>query len=257
MRARAGIVRVAGWERFPWLRAGFATRLGGVSSVYGEGELNLGWTDSDDVANVAANRARLVSEVAPGMELVTVRQVHGTAIQLIEPAHGALSKPDGKAMLEGDGLMTAVPGLLLGVQTADCVPVLLADTKQRVVGAFHAGWRGTTAGIAGHGVELMRSRYGSRAEHMVAAVGPSIGPCCFEVGDDVRAEFAESLHRGRSVDLWKTNRRQLETAGVPDVTVVGECSACSRVEGRRKYFSHRAEKGFTGRMMGVVGIEKT
>jgi YfiH family protein len=212
--------------------------------------LNLGWTASDEFANVTANRARLVAEVGSGMELVTVRQVHSVVTQVIAAGHGELSQPDGKAVLEGDGLMTDLPGLLLGVQTADCVPVLLADTRKRVVAAFHAGWRGTVAAMVELGAREMLLQYGSEPGDLIAAVGPSIGPCCFEVGDEVRTEFAPELHHGRAVDLWEANRRQKVAAGVPT-----KCTACTRVEdGGRKYFSHRAEKGFTGRMLSVVGV---
>ncbi len=103
---------------------------------------------------------------------------------------GRLETAEGKAVLEGDGLMTDVPGVLLAVGTADCVPVLVVDMEKRVVGAFHAGWRGTVAGIVERGGDDGAQEYGSRAEDLVAAVGPSIGACCYSVGEEVRAEFA-------------------------------------------------------------------
>ena len=264
------MVRVAGWERFAWLRAGFSTRVGGSSSVYGGlGELNLGWTAEDDAAVVAANRRRFVDSVAgeSGVELVTVRQVHGAEVRLVERGRGALETAEGRAVLEGDGLMTREVGMLIGVQTADCVPVLLADTRTRAVAAIHAGWRGTLAGIVGEGVRGMVEAFGSRPEDLVAAIGPAIGPCCFDVGEEVREEFdgryayAADLFSARAdgklkMDLWEANRRQLVEAGVPTeaISMVGECTACARVQGGgRKYFSHRAERGRTGRMMSVVG----
>jgi YfiH family protein len=149
--------------------------------------------------------------------------------------------------------------LTLAILVADCVPVLVADVRRRVVGAFHAGWRGTAAGIVEVGIGKMVEELGARSEDMVAAIGPSIGPCCYEVGDEVReafGRFGEGLFRGRNVDLWEANRRQLVGAGLsPErVTVMGECSACARENGKRKYFSHRAECGFTGRMMGAILI---
>jgi YfiH family protein len=188
--------------------------------------------------------------------------------------------------------MTREQGLMLGVQTADCVPVLIADTKTRAVAAFHAGWRGTLARIVEQGVGRMRMEFGSRPKDLVAAIGPSIGLCCFAVGEEVRSEFesqfgyAEELFSevfdsdpvrekypmlfltarapGHSnlgpqihLDLWEANRRQLLDAGLKAkaIRVVGECSACSRLKnGRRKYFSHRAEHGFTGRMLSVIGV---
>jgi YfiH family protein len=259
------MVQIPGWARYGWLKAAFSTRDGGATSVYGaEGEQNLGWTAEDHPVVVASNRRGLVEAVAgqQGVELVTLRQVHGAMVQVVRPEDGPLSTAEGRAVLEGDGLVTGADGLMLGVQTADCVPVLVADVRTRAVGAFHAGWRGTVAGVVRVGVETMAREFGSRAEDLIAAIGPSIGPCCFEVGDEVAAAFAgELVSRGeeakRHVDLWEANRRQLITAGLraEAITVVGECTACSRTEaGRRKYFSHRAERGVTGRMLSVIGV---
>ncbi len=261
-------MRVPGWEQYPWLRAGFSTRLGGVSTAYRPGDLNLGWTKEDSDEAVAENRRRVVAALGSGsaMQLVTVRQVHGELVRQVSRADGPWATPTGRAAFEGDGLMTAEPGLLLGAQAADCTPVLLADTRLRVVAAVHAGWRGTHAAIAGKAVAALAREFGSRPEDLVAAVGPSIGPCCYAVGDEVRTAFgsafgyAESLFTSRGgelfLDLWEANRRQLLDAGVPgtNITVLGECTACARVGGERKYFSHRAEKGVTGRAMGLVGI---
>ena len=205
------------------------------------------------------------------MRLVTVRQVHGDGIQVLREADGAregrLETAEGRAVLEGDGLMTAVPGVLLGIQTADCVPVLVVDTKRRAVAAFHAGWRGTVASIVEKGVARMKQEYGSQAGDLVAAVGPSIGSCCYEVGEEVqgafvdRFDYAEKLFRsgaaGRGyLDLWEANRRQLLAAGIAaeGIHVVGECTACAGLPGERRYWSHRAEKGFTGRMLSAVGM---
>jgi YfiH family protein len=266
----AGVVRVPGWEQFEWLRAGFSTRAGGGSSVYGAaGEQNLGWTAEDTSAVVAANRRCLVEAVAGGVgfELVTVRQVHGAVVHRVERGSGALATSEGKAILQGDGLVTSEAGLMLGVQTADCVPVLMADTRTRAVGALHAGWRGTVARIVEEGVATMAREFGSKPEDLIAAVGPSIGPCCFEVGEEVQAEFERAFPYARQlfpevaggkprVDLWEANRRQLLAAGlVPEaISVVGECTVCSRTaEGRRRFFSHRAELGVTGRMLNVIG----
>jgi YfiH family protein len=267
----AGVVRVPGWEQFEWLRAGFSTRAGGGSSVYGAaGEQNLGWTAEDTSAVVAANRRCLVEAVAGGVgfELVTVRQVHGAVVHRVERGSGALATSEGKAILQGDGLVTSEAGLMLGVQTADCVPVLMADTRTRAVGALHAGWRGTVARIVEEGVATMAREFGSKPEDLIAAVGPSIGPCCFEVGEEVRAEFQRAFPYARElfheaaggkprVDLWEANRRQLLAAGLTPkaITVVGECTVCSRTDAdRRKFFSHRAEKGVTGRMLNVIGV---
>jgi YfiH family protein len=274
------IVRALGWERYGWLRHGFSTRVGGTSTVYAEGgvgELNLGWTKEDDPGRVAENRRRFSRAVAGEIEgkggwpLVTLRQVHSDVVRVVGEEHGAgqwrLQTEDGKAVWEGDGVVTNVPGVLLGIQTADCVPVIVADVEKRAVGVFHAGWRGTLAGIVGRGVEVMRKEYGSRSEDMVAAVGPSIGVCCYTVGEEVRAGFgagfgyAEELFRevegSVRLDLWEANRRQLVDAGLKAerIAVVGECSGCAvDAAGARKYFSHRVERGVAGRMLSVVGV---
>jgi YfiH family protein len=143
----------------------------------------------------------------------------------------------------------------------------VADVNRRAVAAFHAGWRGTAARIVEQGIDMMRIEYGSRPEDLIAAVGPSIGGCCYAVGEEVQSEFdmrfeyAEGLFRevGNEIhlDLWEANRRQLLAAGLEEgqISVVGECTACARSEsGERKYFSHRAERVFTGRMMSIVGV---
>lgn len=298
------VVRAADWERYRWLRHGFSTRAGGVSSVYAggaAGELNLGWTKEDDPANVAENRRRFLAEVGgTKMELVGLRQVHSGLVRVIERREGVLrdevfvgelETASGRAVLRGDGLMTDVPGVMLGVQVADCVPVLVADVRRRAVAAFHAGWRGTLARIAERGIGRMRLRYGSRPEDMMAVVGPAIGACCYSVGEEVRSEFESQFAYARELftevydsdpvrerypllfmtarapghssigpqihlDLWEANRRQLLDAGLRPkrITVVGECTACARVGGAPKYFSHRSESGFAGRMMALVGV---
>jgi polyphenol oxidase len=269
------IVRVAAWQRYGWLRHGFSTRTGGISSVYGGNSLNLGWTKEDNPASVAENRRRFLGAIGGekgGFSLVGVRQIHSGTVRTVRDADGAregrLQTADGKAVLEGDGLITNVPGVLLGVGTADCVPVLVVDVEKRVVAAFHAGWRGTVARIVERGAALMESEYRSRVEDLIAAVGPSIGACCYKVGAEVRSEFGaqfgyaeELFSRGDAgemrLNLWEANRRQLVDAGVgvERISVVGECTACSRDgSGALRYFSHRGEKGGAGRMLNVVGV---
>jgi len=292
----AGIVRIPEWERWPWLQAGFSTRQGGASTAYGDGEQNLGWTREDEADVVAQNRKRFVRAVVgkSAAELVTIRQFHSGMIRTLEQEHTALATADGKALLRGDGLMTDIAGLLLGVQTADCVPVLLADTKTRAVAAFHAGWRGTLGRIVERGVGTMRLRYGSKPKDLVAAIGPAIGACCFAVGEEVRFDFESQFAYapklftevydsdpvrekypllfltarapGHSnigpqihLDLVEANRRQLLDAGLSKakISVVGECTACTRLRnGTRKYFSHRGEHGYTGRMLSVIGVQE-
>jgi YfiH family protein len=207
--------------------------------------------------------------------LVGVRQIHSSLVHVVREGQGALESrlqtAEGKAVLEGDGLITNVPGVLVGVGTADCVPVLVVDGRKRAVGAFHAGWRGTVAQIVEQGVAMMVAEYGSRVEDLDAAVGPSIGACCYSVGREVHREFGERFGYGEELfrvgtaedeeklylDLWEANRRQLLDAGVGEerITVVGECTACAvDAMGELKYFSHRGEKGVAGRMLSVVGV---
>ncbi|GAC1418586.1 MAG: peptidoglycan editing factor PgeF [Acidobacteriaceae bacterium] len=303
----AEVIRAAGLERFAWLRHGFSTRSGGISSVYGGRTLNLGWTREDDAENVVENRQRFARAVAAeGRKaltppLVGLRQIHSGVVRVIErdsdgalKAEGSsvvLTGTDGRPVLKGDGLLTDVPGALLAVGVADCVPVLVADVKRKAVAAFHAGWRGTLARIVERGIGRMRLRYGSRPEDLVAVVGPSIGSCCYSVGEEVRFDFESQFAYAPSLfsevydsdpvrdkypllfltarapghsnigpqlhlDLWEANRRQLLDAGLKPsrVTVVGECTSCRRAGSQRKYFSHRGESGFAGRGLGVIGI---
>ena len=265
------VVRVASWADFFWLRHGFSARAGGGSLVYSSDEtreLNLGFTKDDPEETVASNRAAFLYAVAgrDTAEMVTVRQVHGTDLKLVAAGESGLQTDDGRGVVQADGLMTSAPDVMLAIQVADCVPVLVADIQRRVVAAFHAGWRGTAAGIVEKGIARMVAELGCHPADMIGAVGPSIGACCYTVGDEVRSRFGERFRYaaelfsdredGMHVDLAEANRRQLVGAGLrPEaVTVLGECTACARVNGRRKYFSHRAEQGFTGRAMGLIGV---
>ncbi len=265
--------KVLEWTPYSWLFAGFSTRLGGVSRVFADaaqgGALNLGFVKEDTAEAVEENRRRLVRAAGPlGWRLVVAKQVHGIEVRAVTRGNVDEAMEGGRGQWEADGLITREAELLLGVGAADCVPLLVADTRLRVVGAFHAGWRGTAAGMAEVGLARLREAFGTRAEDCVAAVGPSIGACCYEVGEEVRAAFArrgeaEPIVTGVNgrwrLDLWEANRRQLVAAGVPtaNVSVLGECTACSRDEaGRRRYFSHRAEMGVTGRMLGVIGVRR-
>ena len=253
---------------------GSARRVGGVSQIYGEGSLNLGFTKEDEAANVVENRRRFLAEMAvSGKGAATAGDAaadpFGADSDGWKPGDAAsewVETADGRAVLRGDGLMTDVPGVMLGVQVADCVPVLVADVRRRAVAAFHAGWRGTLARIVERGIGTMRLRYGSRPEDLVAVVGPAIGACCYSVGEEVRHEFESQFAYapelfsevydsdpvrdkypllfltarapGHSnigpqihLDLWEANRRQLLDAGLKAkrITVVGECTACARV----------------------------
>ncbi len=292
--AQLEVVRVPGWSgsepNFGWLVHGFSTRVGGGTTVYRPGsfDLNLGFTDSDNRATVAANRRLFVTAASEGKEilgLVTLRQIHSSLIRRVSATDIRDSKMP--AVLKGDGLMTSEPGVLLGIQTADCIPVLVADRKKRAVAAFHAGWRGTLARIVENGIGRMRLEFGSRPEDLIASIGPGIGPCCYAVGEEVQQQFesqfdyAPELFRevydsgpirqkypmlflsarapghsdigpGMHLDLAEANRRQLLAAGLRKggIFLTGQCTGC-RTD---RFFSHRTERGFTGRMMSVIGV---
>jgi YfiH family protein len=280
------VLRAGQFNRFPWLVHGFSTRKGGHSSAYGGMALNLGFTKTDTRAAVERNRATFLKalDAAEGgtiWPLITLRQVHSDLI------HTVSGPPAGQ--LVGDGLITASPGIVLAVQTADCVPVMVIDPKRHAVGVFHAGWRGTVKRIVEKGVGEMILRLGSNSRDLRAAIGPGIQACCYEVGPEVRDKFhsqfayARELFRevGESdalrqkypllfltarppghgalpkrlfLDLVTANRRQLLEAGVLGKNIEASplCTAC-RTD---LLFSYRAEKGHTGRMMGAVAIRR-
>jgi polyphenol oxidase len=274
---------------------GFSTRVGGSSRAYGKSDLNLGFTKDDSRAAVERNRAvflralgavaRKSSKLPTGGDsfwpLVTLRQIHSDVIHCVD------SVPD--EPLAGDGLITSAPGLPLAIQTADCLPVILADAKLRAVGVFHAGWRGTVQRIVEKGVGEMVRCFGSSPRDLKAAIGPGIQGCCYEVGAEVRTKFesqfayAASLFReieesdpvrekypmlfltarapGHSelpkkifLDLAEANRQQLLAAGVPAKNIEASplCTNCHT----DLLFSYRGERGKTGRMMAVAGIRE-
>lgn len=294
-----GLIRPGGWEAFPWLRAGFSTREGGSTTAFGNpGDLNLGWNVNDPAETVAANRKHFLEAVAgpqPGSkpgELVAIRQFHSPLIRIVGANTAPLITSEGRPVLRGDALITSRPDLLLAILTADCVPVLVADSRRRVVAAFHAGWRGTLVRIVERGIGTMRLQFGSRPKDLIAAIGPGIGGCCYSIGEEVRFDFESQFSYAPSLfsevydsdpvrdkypllfltarapghsnigpqihlDLIEANRRQLLAAGVSasKISVVGECTACTRLpNGQRRYFSHRDEHGYTGRMLSVIGV---
>jgi hypothetical protein len=268
--------------KLPWLVHGFSTRSGGVSRCYGGSALNLGFTRHDSRKAVERNRELFLTELdcANGLwPLVSLRQIHSDLIHRVD------GMPD--QVLAGDGLITDTPGLVLAVQTADCLPIIIVDRKRRAVGVFHAGWRGTVKRIAEKGVGEMRKHFGSDPRNLVAAIGPGVQRCCYDVGEEVRTKFeaqfayADSLFRevkesdpvrekypllfltarapGHSelpvklfLDLVEANKRQLVDTGLlsKNIDLSGPCTACHT----DLLFSFRAEKGVTGRMMAAAAI---
>lgn len=262
VRRRRGGVSV--WHVEDWaargLLHGFSDRTGGVSrGPYAA--LNLGLHVGDDAACVLENRRRLCQAVhVDAGSLVVGEQVHGAQVAVVtrqDKGRGAFGLDD---VLAGvDALVTDVPGIVLFALFADCVPVFLFDPRRRVVGLAHAGWKGTSAGIAARTLETMAEAFGSRPEDCLAAIGPSIGPCCYEVGDDVAARFAaldpalvSSHGRSLRVDLWSANAKQLLEAGIPPehITAARLCTSCLH----EIFFSHRAQGGRAGRMAAFIGL---
>jgi YfiH family protein len=279
------VLRAESLGKIPWFLHGFSTRVGGVSRVYGGTSLNLGFTKEDSPSAVEKNRAIFLQGLGAIRQdhefpLVSLRQIHSDLIYCVS------GRP--KHTLVGDGLITDTPGLVLAIQTADCLPVLLADSKRRAVGVFHAGWRGTIQRIVEKGVGEMRRWFGSQPRDLRAAIGPGVHGCCYQVGEEVRENFesqfayASSLFRetketneiherypllfltarapGHSelpkkvfLDLVEANRQQLRASGVAAKNIWASplCTACNP----GTLFSYRADKGKTGRLMGAAAIK--
>ena len=246
--------------------------------------LNLGFTDWDSRERVIENRAKFFHAIgADKMRVVALRQIHSDVAHRAEASTAQSAEAP-----QGDALLTREPGLLLVVQTADCVPILLADTKRRAVAAIHAGWRGTLRRIAAKTLGRMQMEFGTRPEDVIAALGPGIGRCCYEVGSDVARDFHAQFPNARDwfdgpfdalatgendpnwlpwltmkppghqppplrahLDLIAANRAILAEAGVPlrRISSSGYCTACRN----DLFFSYRRERT-TGRLMAAIGI---
>jgi YfiH family protein len=292
MRRAGGlqIVEAVALAGLPWLTHGFSSRVGGASELnQAERErgkngkvLNLGFTEWDQRERVIENRKRFFQALGAGkMRVVTLRQIHSDIVHRID-------EPEEGAVLQGDALITQNSGVLLTVQTADCIPILLADTKKRAVAAIHSGWRGTARRIAEKALGRMQMEFGTRPEDVIAAIGPGIGQCCYEVGEDVAKEFHAQFPEARDwfegpfdalasgendpnwlpwltmrppghappsprahLDLIAANRWILGHAGVPRGRIYWSsfCTNCKS----DLFFSYRREKG-TGRMMAAIGV---
>ncbi|MGA2427519.1 MAG: peptidoglycan editing factor PgeF [Candidatus Acidiferrum sp.] len=271
------VLQVPAFSKIPWLVHGFSTRPGGVSESNSEKVLNLGAVEWDTRENVEENKRRFLAALgAPDLTLISLHQIHSDLVRSFDAAPAKQCK--------GDASATNCAGLLLGVRTADCAPVLVVDPKKRVVAAIHAGWRGTLQRIVTKTIGQMQMEFGCRPQDLLAAIGPTIGGCCYEVGTEVASAFAakfanaseffDELRTGDEpnplqwlnmmppghqsppnkvlLDLKKANRLQLLEAGVREenIFVTELCTSCA-VE---RLFSYRKEGAASGRLMGVVGI---
>jgi len=233
------------------------TRQGGVSPAPWA-SLNVGGTVGDQPERVRENRLRAFA--ALGRDPVTlfdVWQVHGVNVVVANAPH-----PPQASHQQADAILTDKPGLTLFMRFADCVPILLYDPVRKAVGMAHAGWMGTVRGTLRVTIETMRAHFGTRPADLQAAIGPSIGLDHYAVGPDVIAQVRQTfgedasgllltLDGGIHFDLWAANRLLLEQAGVRQIEVAGLCTACHVDD----WYSHRAEKGRTGRFGAMIGLK--
>jgi YfiH family protein len=280
------ILQVPTFSRLPWIVHGFSTRAGGVSPLVGhsaaatenvERVLNLGFTDWDTRENVLENRRRFQTAAdASELPLIALRQFHSDVIHVFDGAPADSCR--------GDASITSRPGFLLAIQTADCVPILLVDPKKRAIAAIHAGWRGTLARIAVKTIGKMQMHFGTKPADLLAAIGPSIGGCCYEVGTEVATQFLSQFPdapnyfeefrtgdepnpiqwlnmmppghqpppKGVLLDLRRANRSQLLATGLPaqNIQVSDLCTACRP----DLLFSYRKEGPTSGRLMSVIAL---
>ncbi len=235
---------------------GIFSRAGGVSPRPWD-SLNLGGTVGDNLERVQENRKRVLDALhRDPASVFDAWQVHGTQVVVADSPRSA-GMPHPKA----DILLTDRPEVSLLMRFADCVPILLHDPVHRAVGMAHAGWLGTVSGAAREAVQAMRENFGSRPEDILAAIGPSIGPDHYEIGPDVEDRVRQCFgdasgsvimtRRGRTfLDLWGANQLQLVRSGVKQIETAGVCTACHTED----WFSHRAEKGRTGRFGAMIAL---
>jgi len=232
------------------------TRQGGISPEPWAA-LNMGGTVGDDPERVRENRRRgLTALIRDPASVCDVWQVHGVEVAIAESPR----LPE-TPHLQADVILTNKPGVTLMMRFADCVPIMLHDPIHKVVGIIHAGWMGTVLGTTKYAVAAMQSRYDSKPVDIRAAIGPSIGPDHYEIGQDVAiqvkrafGDMASDLLSVRNghifFNLWEANRLLLEESGVQQVEVAGLCTACHTGD----WYSHRAEKGRTGRFGAIIAL---
>lgn len=244
---------------------GFTSRTGGVSPVPYQ-SLNMGFTVNDEHDNVIRNRQRVADGLGfPLEDLVAAKQVHGDRVAVItgeQLGKGALTYDT--ALKDTDALITDQPGIPISTYHADCIPVLLLDPVTPAIGLAHAGWKGTALQIGAKTLAKMTACYGTNPQDCLAAIGPGIGPCCYEVDDKVKDVFARQFAGSEDffkpvgtghwhLDLWLANAAALQQAGVPqqNIFVSGLCTSCNH----ELFFSHRRDKGQTGRMASLMMLK--
>jgi polyphenol oxidase len=181
----------------------------------------------------------------PETERVRVKQIHSDIVWRAGAHPGCAG--------EGDALVSNAPGLYLTIRTADCLPLLLAAPDVRAVAAVHAGWRGTAANIAGKAVEKLQAEFGAAPENLVAAIGPGVGQCCYEVGEEVLERFTdygEGIAEGRRLHLAEVNRRQLSRAGVQQIDIFDMCTFCLP----EVFHSFRRDRERAGRLVSAIRV---
>lgn len=245
---------------------GFTTRLGGVSNGPYAG-LNTAFHVGDADENVITNRALASGELnINSHDLIAGKQVHGDRVAVVDRrdlGRGAVSYED--SIPATDALVTGDPGVPLSSYYADCVPLFFLDPVKRIIALAHAGWKGTALKIGRKVVETMAGTFGSEPRHCLAGVGPAIGPCCYEVGEQVMEPFHQSFTDIKDMtgpsspgkwflDLWEANRRTLVEAGLkPENIIVSSiCTSCRN----DLFFSYRAQGGTAGRMASLIVLKE-
>ena len=244
-----------------FLVSAFCTRRGGASQDEYK-SLNMSFREGDEEFRVLSNWDRLATAFAIPMEqFLVVNQVHGDSIFVIKP-HGSYFSS--REELNYDAIVTTRANLAICIKTADCAPVFIEDKVKKVIAVVHAGWKGTVLEISAKVIRLMQNQYGSLPENILAAIGPSIGKCCYEVDQATADAFRQHknhelfLQQGKKKDKWKldlaeANRLQILEAGVPEnnIEVSGYCTTCNQ----DMFFSHRGSGGITGRQINFMMIK--
>lgn len=246
-------------EEMPEIVHCFTSKNGGESRGKISG-LNLGFRVGDDYNAVVANYRLVAKDLGFSEKRMTAaKQTHSTDIVVVTDENAGSGVSRLSETFEADGLVTNLCNTPVGIFYADCVPILLVDNSAGVVAAVHSGWRGTVGNIAENAIKVMCEKFGALPENIIAAIGPSIGPCCFETGAEVATEFDEdlckSLPDGKfKVDLWEANRRILLGCGVlpENIDVFGLCTICRN----DILYSYRTHKDKTGRMGAFIMIKE-